>query len=137
MDKKLIRILDANSNRAREALRVCEEITRFILNHRRFSSQLKNMRHDITSAVKRLPVPYKVFLAGRESKHDVGNDMVVYHKRAINYTDLFISNMKRAQEAVRVLEEFSKVISKNTSRHFQKIRFALYQLEKKMLRNVL
>ena len=137
MDKKVARILDANSNRAREAIRVCEEITRLYLNHRRFSSQLKNIRHDITRAVKQLPVSYKVFLEGRDSNHDVGSDMVVFQKQVIDYKDIFIRNMKRAQEAVRVLEEFSKVISKKASGHFQKIRFALYQLERNMLRKVL
>ncbi len=137
MDKKLIRIIDANINRSREALRVCEEIARFILNNRKFSLRLKNIRHDITRAVKSMPIPYKVFLEERNSKCDVGSDMVVYHKRGINYTDILVSNMKRAQEAVRVLEEFSKVKSKSASARFQKIRFVLYQTEKNMLRDLL
>ena len=44
MDAKY-RILDANFNRAREALRVMEDYARFELNHTRLSSQAKQLRH--------------------------------------------------------------------------------------------
>lgn len=129
----MLRILDANSNRAREALRVCEEITRFVLNHRSFSLQLKKVRHEVTRVIQQLPLSYKDLLKMRESKDDVGNDMALYPKGNVGKRDLLISNMKRAQEAVRVLEEFSKVVSKKASKKFQRIRFQLYQLEKKII----
>ena len=133
MDKKIVRIIDANCNRAREAIRVCEDIARFYLDHRVYATQLKRARHAITRAVKKLPMSYRHFLTARESQRDVGRDMVLYHTHQVGVHDLFISNMKRAQEAVRVLEEFSKMSSKQAAAHFQRIRFALYQLEKKML----
>ena len=43
----LLRILDANSNRSREGLRVCEEVARFVLNSHPLTKDLKRLRHAI------------------------------------------------------------------------------------------
>ena len=40
------RILDASANRAREALRVLEDFTRFCLDDAFLSRQFKELRHD-------------------------------------------------------------------------------------------
>lgn len=48
------RILDANLNRAREALRVMEDIARFALNDAALSGELKAIRHDLREAVETL-----------------------------------------------------------------------------------
>jgi len=129
----LYRIIDANANRAREALRVCEEITRFILNHRTFSSRLKALRHNITAIIKKFPVSAKHLLGARESINDVGKADTIFPKKKTALEQVLIRNMKRAQEATRVLEEFSKIVSKKRSSEFQKIRFSLYTLEKNIL----
>src|SRR5262249_36393689 len=52
------RIVDAAGNRGREALRVVEDYTRFVLDDAFLSSQLKTLRHDLTAALEEL--------AGRE-----------------------------------------------------------------------
>jgi thiamine-phosphate pyrophosphorylase len=44
--------------------------------------------------------------------------------------DIFKANMKRAEESVRVLEEFSKLSSLSLSNRFKAMRFKLYSLEK-------
>ena len=41
------RIIDANLNRGNEALRVLEEITRFLLDNKELSEELKGMRHQL------------------------------------------------------------------------------------------
>jgi len=41
--------------------------------------------------------------------------------------------LKRAQEASRVLEEFSKMVEPGKAAAFQRIRFRLYELEKESL----
>ena len=97
-----------------------------------YTQELKRLRHDVQKAVSALPLSSKSLIAGRSSKDDVGNDMVIFHSRRASPKDLFASNMKRAQESVRVLEEFSKVLSRKSSRHFQALRFRLYQIEKKI-----
>jgi thiamine-phosphate pyrophosphorylase len=50
------------------------------------------------------------------------------------WKDLLISNMKRAQESLRVLEESSKIVAPKKSKSFQTLRFRLYELEKKVLK---
>jgi len=40
-ENKVGRIIDANLNRVKEGLRVCEEITRFILDNHKFTLNLK------------------------------------------------------------------------------------------------
>jgi thiamine-phosphate pyrophosphorylase len=131
-DSAIIRILDANINRLREGLRVSEEVVRFYYDDKRITAEFKAIRHSLVTAISVLPVSYKDFLTSRNSVSDVGKDLVVHAQKRITEKDIFISNMKRAQEAVRVLEEFSKIEAKKASLQFQAIRFKLYTLEKKI-----
>ena len=48
------RILDANFNRSREALRVMEEFARFVLDDSSLTQALKSARHDLTAALWRI-----------------------------------------------------------------------------------
>ena len=132
-EKKVIRIIDANVNRACEGVRVCEEVVRFVLDSRQGSSDFKNIRHKISQAVDSLPLSYSELIESRESANDAGKDLAVFRGEKTKLENILIANMKRAQEAVRVLEEFSKIISRDTSALFQEIRFDLYQLEKKII----
>ncbi|MDP3804659.1 MAG: hypothetical protein Q8Q87_03805, partial [Candidatus Omnitrophota bacterium] len=72
MKKEIFRIIDANLNRSREGLRVCEEITRFALNSSSLTKELKFVRHSVTSLAK----PYLLRKEGavelRDSVGDVG-----------------------------------------------------------------
>lgn len=136
-EKKIIRIIDANANRAREGLRVCEDILRFLYDNKTYATKLKHLRHDVTLAVSSLRIPSKDLLRERESARDVGRTLAVYKQKKQTVLDLWTANIKRATEAVRVLEEFSKLQSKKTAADFQKIRFTLYQVEKRVGMNVL
>lgn len=46
--------------------------------------------------------------------------------------DIFMANMERSKESIRVLEEFSKLIDGSLSARFSKLRFRLYDIEKKV-----
>lgn len=133
----ILRIIDANVNRACEGLRVCEEIFRFLNDDKDSAEQLKNLRHNIVEAVNELPHEYTEFLAARESAADVGNDLAVTHGTDFSAENVFMKNMKRAQEAVRCLEEFSKFSEGKSSAMFQKVRFSLYQAEKELIKKIL
>src|SRR3954447_14256671 len=50
MNRDVLRILDANSNRAREALRVMEDSARFVLDDPPTCATLKQLRHDFADA---------------------------------------------------------------------------------------
>ena len=135
---KIYRVIDANLNRAREGLRVCEEVVRFVLDDARLTRRLKRLRHRITGVLKESS---PVLLKARNSNSDVGRNRVKDRESRSGYRDLFLANMERVKESVRVLEEFSKLIdeeirgkaSDRASSSFKRIRFRLYTLEKQII----
>lgn len=132
--KRLYRVLDANFNRAKEALRVAEDLSRFILNSKPLSASFKKVRHDLSRCLLTFPVPYVKLLASRDSREDVAKDSAIRDtRRKPDWRDLMIANLKRGQEALRVLEESAKVVSALHSKKFQNIRFQVYELEKRSI----
>lgn len=130
--KKINRIIDANINRAKEGLRVCEEIARFILNNRSLVFGFRRLRHKLDTIIKTLPQS-KVLIKERESLKDVGKDIHTYELRRKDINEIFFANIQRVKESIRVLEEFSKLINKDIPLRFKKIRYAVYEIEKEML----
>src|SRR6059058_6219844 len=51
-DGRVLRLLDANANRAREALRVVEDYARFVLDDAGLSEELKGLRHELATATR-------------------------------------------------------------------------------------
>ena len=135
MDKKNIyRILDANLNRAREGIRVTEEVARLYFDDAALSSKFKKLRHELTRVAKR-SFDEKKLLTFRDSEKDVGADgMGEFEKKRSDLGSIVQANLRRAQEASRVLEEFGKLISPDSARAFKRIRFRLYRMEQEMLR---
>ena len=132
---KLYRVLDANINRAMEGLRVVEEIVRFILENKKLTLEIKNLRADLKKIVSKLPK--KQLLSARASLSDVGWKLYTKSEGKRSKTEeLFYSNIKRSEEAVRVLEEFSKLINPKLGRVFKAIRFKLYEMEKQIARQL-
>lgn len=129
--KIIYRIIDANINRLKEGLRVCEELARFALNSKGLASGIKEIRHGIDAVLKSLPKNIKL-LKARESLKDVGRTVYVNELKRKDYQDIFFANMQRAKESIRVLEEFSKLINKNIAVRFKKIRYEIYDFEKKI-----
>jgi thiamine-phosphate pyrophosphorylase len=135
MDKKNVyRILDANLNRAREGIRVTEEVARLYFDDARLSSKFKRLRHELTRVAKKHFDQTKL-LTFRDSEKDVGADtMGSLEKKRVDLGSIVQANLRRAQEATRVLEEFGKLIKPDSAIGFKRIRFRLYTLEQEMLR---
>ena len=123
------RIIDANINRAKEGLRVCEEIARFILDSHNLTSEFKRLRHKINAILKYLPKNTELFKE-RDSLADVGRKIYINELKRRNCQDIFFANMQRVKESIRVLEEFTKLINKNAAVKFKRLRFDIYELEK-------
>src|SRR5437762_1803746 len=119
--KKTLRLLDANLNRAREGLRVVEDTARFLWNDSRLYRRLRKLRHDLH---KITAAKYKDLLGSRNSQEDAGRTVKESSRASIS--SVVSANICRAQEAVRVLEEYSKVFSPRAAVGFKKIRFQLY-----------
>ena len=128
MDQNVYRILDANFNRAREALRVCEDIARFVLDDRTFVEAFKAARHSVSGEAQKMGI--KTLTEARDTDGDEGRDTRIAHESQENVRDLFYANAQRAKESLRVLEEFSKIVGGDTGA-LERLRFDVYGLEKK------
>lgn len=124
-------MIDANANRAKEALRVIEDILRFSLEEKSLMSEAKRIRHRLNRTFFALPISYRKLLASRNSRGDIGKDRPMAEHRRVEIRDLFLRNTKRAGEAIRVLEECGQIFAPARSRDFERLRFAVYELEKK------
>ena len=130
--KNIYRILDANLNRAREGVRVTEEVARLYFDDATLSSKFKRLRHELTMVAKK-NFDEKRLLTFRDSEKDVGADsMGSLEKKRADLSSIVQANLRRAQEATRVLEEFGKLISPDSAKDFKKIRFKLYTLEQRI-----
>jgi thiamine-phosphate pyrophosphorylase len=126
------RIIDANINRAKEGLRVCEEITRFIVCDRGLTSRFKDTRHALDALVAGYRRDPRL-LAERASRADVGRTVSNAGELSRrDWRDVFAANLQRVKESVRVLEEFSKLIDVRRARALKALRYAIYDLEKKV-----
>lgn len=130
------RIIDANINRAQEGLRVCEEITRFILNNRFLTEALKKIRHRITLLLERTPARINL-IKERYSLKDVGLGIYIKDEfKRTGYQDIFFANMQRVKESIRVLEEFSKLKNIDLAARIKKLRYDIYEIEKKVAQKI-
>ena len=132
MKENYLRIIDVNLNRSREGLRVCEEIARFALEDAKLSREFKNLRHKISRSIKKFPADLETLLSSRNSQADVGRNICSTTSRK-NYKDVFFANIQRVKEALRVLEEFSNIFNRHLSKVFARLRFKVYELEKKTI----
>ena len=57
-EKKLLRMIDANFNRAKEGIRVSEDIARFVLDDKSLAASFKKMRHTLSKILLNFPVSY-------------------------------------------------------------------------------
>ena len=131
--REILRILDANFNRSREGLRVCEEIARFVLQDKILTKDLKKARHAVSACIMKLPVSASKLLSARNVKADVGRGPSRLEKPRHDAADLFAANSQRLKESLRVLEEISKLIDPMVSERLKKERFHVYSIEKRAL----
>jgi len=130
MRDKVLRMIDANVNRATEGLRVAEDIVRFVLDDDKLTSKLKHIRHEIVKLLK--DASPSTSLRARDVKGDVGAGRTTKSEsKRSNILDVFTANIKRAQESIRVFEELSKLFDAKLGPKFKKIRFELYDIEQK------
>jgi thiamine-phosphate pyrophosphorylase len=128
----IFRVLDANLNRLREALRVVEEYFRFIVSQPPVAGQLKKLRHDLEELEKGFD-PQRL-LAGRDTDSDpFANFNRPEEMDRATILGVVAANFKRAQEAARVIEEYSKITDVPfLSEKAKTMRFSLYTIEKQM-----
>ena len=127
---EIYRIIDVNLNRAREGIRVLEEVARFGLVSRKLFEEFKHLRHLIKEIEKSLagnPLWY------RDAQNDPGQELSPEEMARNNLREVVLANAKRAQESLRVLEEFGKLLDAAIVLNAKKARFLLYDLEREVL----
>jgi thiamine-phosphate pyrophosphorylase len=127
----VVRLLDANVNRAFEGLRVCEDVVRFCLGTGTPFRRLRSLRHALAAQVRRLPLKPVDLVRCRNSQHDPGRRAQA--PRVPSTERLLLMNLQRTKEALRVLEESSRVIAPRLTRRFQRLRFRAYDVERDLL----
>ena len=129
-DKKIFRVLDANLNRAKEGLRVCEDVARFILDEGAYTKRYKAIRHRL-SKVCALALKGPL-IAARAIGSDVGTRTSTAELKRKNAQDIFYANSQRVKESIRVLEEFFKLLDARQALKCKKMRYQIYALEQEI-----
>lgn len=129
MDRKLLRIIDANYNRYKEALRVTEDVFRFLWIDKKLTRTTRSLRHSLTEIIKNKSL-LKEMLGQRDSKKDIGKRTDKLELQRKNIDDIVYANLQRAKESVRVLEEIFKITDRKAVYKLKQIRYNIYSLEK-------
>lgn len=105
-----------------------EDTARFVWDRPKAFAALRALRHELDRVTRRA---YPKLVAARDSGGDMGRRLPEAKKRGAK--GLVAANFRRAEEAVRVLEEYGKVLSPAAASRFKAIRYRLYVEEKKAL----
>jgi thiamine-phosphate pyrophosphorylase len=125
------RILDANANRAREALRVMEDAARFALDDAALCERLKSLRHELAESLSGLAPGW--LEANRDTAGDVGTSISTPGEtQRADLHDVVVAAGKRLGEALRVIEEFGKTVHPDLGRRVEAIRYRFYDVEKSL-----
>ncbi len=123
------RIIDANLNRSKEALRVIEDILRFEYDDRELATYTKSIRLEIGSIAQK----HYDSIAYRDTQNDTLTSVTLKEESSrASVFDIISANFKRAQESLRVLEEIFKLLDSKSSLLSKQIRYKTYILEKQV-----
>ena len=127
-DLRIYQIIDANLDRAREGLRVLEDWARFGLGKEKYVEKIKNFRQILGKN------HLEVYKQSRNHIEDKCKGLT--HQEQINRKtseQIISSNSARVQEALRVIEEFSRLNNNELSKIASEIRYEIYALEINLL----
>ena len=112
-------------------MRVIEDFARFVLNDSALSSSAKDMRSRLRQAMRRFPAG--ALLSARDTPGDVGT--VITSDTEADRPDaaaVATAACKRLTEALRTLEEYTKVAIPATAGEFESMRYDAYTLEQRV-----
>jgi thiamine-phosphate pyrophosphorylase len=132
-DPNVLRLLDANLNRAREGLRVLEDYARFVRDDLALSERLKTVRHRLAAATRAIDAQT---IAHRDTPGDVGTSYAInaaLPRREL--ADVVTAAGKRVGEALRSVEEYLKTIDPAAAREVEGVRYLHYGIEQFIARS--
>jgi thiamine-phosphate pyrophosphorylase len=126
--QSVLRLLDANLDRAREGLRVIEDWCRFGLDRADLVARLKDLRQRLGL------LHHERYKQARHTAGDVAAGMSHPAQAQRQHPAAVVAaNCGRVQEALRVLEEFGRGEDPALAAEAAAIRYALYDLEVELL----
>jgi thiamine-phosphate pyrophosphorylase len=128
--KRVDRILDANVNRAGEALRVIEDYARFVLEDAGTARELKGLRHRVSKLLRGMAGRCR---AARDAAADIGREPAASKRPYRQPAEVLSANFRRLTEALRSIEEWIRLERVGRSREAGAVRFGAYALESRML----
>lgn len=127
MQESLYRIIDANYNRAREGLRVCEDIFRFLFWDQERAIKAKEIRRALARIIGEFPI--EKLLSARDVEKDRAKFRLSKPEK-LDAKELLRRNFQRVTEALRVLEEITALFDPKYKNKLMRLRFKVYGLEK-------
>tara|TARA_Y100001933_G_scaffold142923_1_gene141792 strand:- start:121 stop:1176 length:1056 start_codon:yes stop_codon:yes gene_type:complete len=123
-DKRIAQIIDANLDRAREGLRVLEDWARFALGRKDLVKSCKNFRQILGKH------HLKIYKNSRNFINDTSAGLSHPEQaKRNNASSIISSNAARVQEALRVIEEFSRDHNQDLCKISSDMRYEIYKLE--------
>lgn len=134
LEGPVLRLLDANSNRAREALRVMEDYARFVLDDSDLQVALKSLRHDFARAI----APWSAdAILYRDTPGDVGTgSKTASELHREDLASVITAAGKRLGEALRAIEEVLKTASVPAAQAVESLRYRFYDIEQSVARTL-
>ncbi|MBI3324115.1 MAG: hypothetical protein HYZ92_02430 [Candidatus Omnitrophica bacterium] len=129
--RALLRAVDANVNRAREGLRVAEDVARFCLAMPSAYRRLRALRHGLEAPVRGLGVKAVELAGARDTERDPGRFAKTSAAKSVEH--LLLINLQRTKEALRVIEEAGRLLAPRQAARFQQLRFQTYDAERAIL----
>ena len=115
-DLRIYQIVDANLDRAREGLRVLEDWARFGLGQEKYVEKIKNFRQILGKN------HLEVYKQSRNRIEDKCKGLTHQEQfNRITSEQIISSNSARIQEALRVIEEFSRLQNHELSKSLRKL----------------
>jgi len=133
MTSSTLRLIDANANRAREAMRVMEDAARFCLDDSTLSEQAKQLRHDLAAALGHVPgLPLH-----RDTPGDVGTSITTTSEGTRRDAgEVVTAAARRLSEALRCIEEYGKAVHAELGPKIEQLRYRGYELETQLARRL-
>jgi thiamine-phosphate pyrophosphorylase len=130
MNPEVLRVIDANANRGREALRVVEDYARFVLDDATISASLKQLRHDLVAVLGSIPGHA---ILHRDTPGDVGTRHTADTERSrASLAEVVVAAGKRLGEALRAIEEYVKTMDAEAAARIESLRYRFYELEHRL-----
>jgi thiamine-phosphate pyrophosphorylase len=129
--REVYRILDANFNRAREALRVAEDCGRFALNDPAVTQIAKNLRSVLVEVLSAMPADEMI--ASRDTAGDIGTEITSPTElKREGLADVATAACRRLTEALRTIEEYGKFVAPQQVLRIERMRYDAYTLEQRL-----